>query len=182
MHVFFDPNFSVDWQEVFEVSNVSQSGAGEPYPEYFRPRGFIGIQNQRGAGIGGILSRLFSFLIPIAKAAGRTIGSEALLASGQIASDLASGRNLSESLKDRSARAYNRVIEKAATKMQTGGGRRSKPKKTTSIKKKKIVKKRSLTEDAKKIKKRSKPINRRSQSRRKPTLKSKAHLPFDIFE
>ena len=55
---------------------------------------------------------------------GKTIGSEALLTSGRIVNDLALGKGLKESLAEHGPAAYNSLVERAASHLQSGQGRK----------------------------------------------------------
>jgi hypothetical protein len=147
MHVPYDPDTAVDWALVF-YEQALQSGAG----------GFRGYQYQRGAsGLGGLLSRLLSLVLPIAKEATRSIGTEALVTSGRILDDLSSGRRLGDSLREHGPRAYHSLVDKAVNRLnrtQSGGARRA----TQEKKKKQAAAKKRVT--PKQQKKKSTPSKR----------------------
>lgn len=136
MHIDFDPDSFVDWNTVF-LEQAEQTGSG----------GFRGYPFQRGAsGLGGLFSKLFKIIVPIAKRASRHIASEALTTSTRIADDLANGRKLGESLRQHGTEGYKHLVEKAMSKLQSGGkGRkvrksRKKPKRRKRVNKKKSKK------------------------------------------
>ena len=155
MHIDYDPD-RIDWQSVFdEQAHPAQTGGG-----------FRGYQFQRGgSALGGFLSRLLGYVLPIAKSLGRTVGTEALLASSRVADDFASGTRLSDALRTRGNESYQRLVARAADKLQSGEGRNPR-----------IVKRRVLTKKTtKKPKKAVTPRRRTALKRKRPDT------PMDIF-
>ena len=156
MHFVFDPDSSIDWGSVFDQQGY-QTGAGDL-------NGFQGFRYQRGSsGLGGIFSKLFSVILPVVKRVGRSLGSEALLASGRLVDDLVTGRELTETLKNRGNESYQTLIQRAARKLQTGQGRRKK----RAIRKRKVKKSpRSTRKTLKRtVKKRIKTTKRKVKKR-----------------
>jgi hypothetical protein len=106
----------------------NQQADGLPY--------FAGPSIQQGHGLGGIFSTLFRAVAPVfraaapvAKAAAKTAAREAAVTGASVLSDLASGRSLQESAKQRTNEAMNRMVKKGAKRLT----RMTKPK---SIKRK----------------------------------------------
>lgn len=136
MHVEFDPDSSIDWASVFaEQAHSEQLGTG-----------FRGYPYQRGSsGLGGLVSKLLGYVLPLAKRMGRSIGTEALLASGRVAEDLSSGEGFSDSVKRRGRESYDKLINRAVSKLQRGEGRgkgaKNKGKSTVKKRANKIVRK-----------------------------------------
>ena len=161
MHINFDADSHVDWMAVFD-SQTLQHGSG----------GFRGYQYQRGAsGLGGLLSKLFSLVLPLAKQATRVIGAEALEASGRVVDDLSSGRSLGDSLREQGPRAYKNLVSKAVQRLnQTGGSRKGSKRKRKPAKK---PKKKRVIRKRKTVKKKKKPA--------KKPAKAKKTVKEDIF-
>lgn len=114
MHTHFDADANIDWATVF-ADQASQTGNGN---------GFRGFAFQRGAGVGGLISKLISFVLPLAQKVGRSLGAEALLASSRIADDLSEGKPLNESIRNRGKESYKTLVERASRKLQEGNGRK----------------------------------------------------------
>ena len=161
MHIVFDADASVDWGSVFE-QQANQSGAGDL-------NGFHGFRYQRGSsGLGGIFSKLFSMILPVVKRAGRSLGNEALLASGRIVDDLAAGRDIGETLKTRGNESYQSLVRRASQKLQSGGKRgrsAAKPRKTV----RKTIRRRSVKKATSKQKKRINTGKKNATKKRRTT-------------
>lgn len=145
MHISYDPDANIDWSTVF-AEQALQTGNGV---------GFRGFAYQRGSGgVGGLISKLISFILPLAQQVGRSVGTEALLASSRIADDLTQGKPLGESLRLRGRESYKTLAERAAHKLQQGSGRerRGNPKKK--------VEKNAKTGKAKRTRNKKKAVKR----------------------
>jgi hypothetical protein len=108
------------WHATF--TNSQRGGGGGINP-------FIGYRYQRGSGFGNVLKSLFRFILPVAKSAGKAVGLQALETGGQLASDIAEGKDIQSSLKRRGRTAASKLVTKAAKrivrKIQTGKGRKT---------------------------------------------------------
>ena len=108
-------------------------------------------RRQRGAGLGGILGTIARRLIPIAKnilwpAAKKYVLPHATEAAKNLATDVLSGRNVKESIKERASTALKKVGDQIIN--QSGSGRR---RRSVKAKKRKSVAK-SSTKSKKRIK------------------------------
>ncbi len=105
---------------------------------------FTGTPYQRGAGIGNVFRGLVRFLLPVAKTVGKSLGKQALRTGAQIASDLAGGATLEQTVKSRGSQALKTMGKKAVgkkrkkrktTKGQKGKGLGARPKSINKTKK-----------------------------------------------
>lgn len=109
MRVAYVPPTPEDWAEIFS----QQTGAG-----------FVGMPYQRGAGLGSIFRGIFRALLPIVKHAGKAIGKQALSTGAEIVSDVAAGNSIKEAVKRRTKAGTAKLLNRAATKLQSGGRKR----------------------------------------------------------
>ena len=94
---------------------------------------FVGYPGQRGHGLGSILSGFFRSALPIIKRGLGIFGREALRTGAKIATDVADGRNLGESAKQRISERINEIVPGVFS--QSGSGyrlRRRKRKRSAS--------------------------------------------------
>ena len=121
-HANFDPD-TVNWQSYF-----SQTGGY-----------FVGRPYQRGGGIGSVFSKLFRFLLPVLKSAGKEIGKEGLAVGSRILNDVAQGKNVRSAIvtetagglrnlvdKSRASEGLRNLIDEAEGRLQRGGGKKKK--------------------------------------------------------
>lgn len=119
VHIIFDVN-SVNFDHFFDQDG--QFGAGYSF--------FEGAPYQRGYGLhgkgmGNVLAGLWRFISPALRNLGRDAGKEALVAGSRVLSDLSSGTELGESLRENvRAGAKNVLSKQVARYPQTGTGRR----------------------------------------------------------
>jgi len=144
-HLLFDPS-KVSLHSYF-ASQAKQSGHGMPM--------FHGIPYQRGGSIGSIFRGLMKMLLPLAGAATRTVGKEAIHAGLNLASDALAGKNIKQSVKRRAKKAGNRLLKQAkVTVKQAGGGKKRKApakKRKAPAKKRKAPAKKRKRKPAKKV-------------------------------
>jgi hypothetical protein len=114
---------------MYEDYYMKQSGTGMPV--------FIGSRNQRGHGIGSVLSGLFRSAAPMLKRGLATFGKHALKTGTQILSDVVDGQSLGESAKRRIKQGIKEFISPSSFSQQTGNGRKRTHRRKTSKKPKK---------------------------------------------
>ncbi|MCP4125017.1 MAG: hypothetical protein GY751_25015 [Bacteroidetes bacterium] len=73
---------------------------------------YSGLPYQRGTGIGNVFRGLIRYLLPVAKTVGKSLGKQALRTGAQIASDIAGGDKLEESVKKRGGQAIKAMGKK----------------------------------------------------------------------
>jgi hypothetical protein len=114
MHVEFDPN-QINWKVVL----------AQPYSG--RGLRYVGFTDRRGAGLGDVFGRLFSFLLPVAKDVAKNVGREALQTGSQILSDIAEdpSGNVGKILKTRGMEAVKKAVARRKKKKATGTGRKT---------------------------------------------------------
>ena len=99
----------------------NQAGSGA-YPV------FTGYANQRGHGLGGIFKSFYRFILPIFKThalpllkkGGETLGTEAIKAASNIATDALKGKNVETSASENIQEAIKNLSEKVS---QRGDGK-----------------------------------------------------------
>jgi len=106
--------------DIYQFYNPKQSGRGIEDLAFYRGN----WRRQKGAGLGGILGSIGRRLLPLAR---RFLLPSAKKAAKNIALDILSGKNVKESLKDRSKTAIKEVGHQIID--QIGSGRRKKLKK-----------------------------------------------------
>lgn len=99
---------------MYEDYYMTQSGNGVPI--------FEGYRNQKGSGLGSILSGLFRSAMPILKRGLKFFGKEALRTGARIATDVADGQSLKESAKRRVTERINDYVPGLIA--QSGSGKR----------------------------------------------------------
>lgn len=124
-----DPS-TIDWTPIFE----QQIGGNSQLERY------IGKQYQRGYGI---FSRVFRFLIPILKSAGKEVGKELLTTAGKTISEIAAGDTIKEALKRNTKSGVHRLLEKGA-EATVGKGKVKKRKRIIAIVRSAPLRKRRL--------------------------------------
>jgi hypothetical protein len=147
MKVPFNPPSQKVWEHYFQTQSI-QYGRGTNLGT------FRGRQFQRGHGLGSIIGSLFRKILPTATKVGKTVGKELLKTSAHVASDALAGRDIAESLEQRSKQGAAKLLSKGLKQIEE-------PKQTTTKKKlkgkKKIQKGRGLGFMPKRIKKGKKP-------------------------
>lgn len=127
-----------------------QQGRGMPV---FRGSPWQMGYGQMGYGLGGLFRNVARAMMPMVKSGAKTLGKLALNAGANVLGDIASGRNLKESVKSRGKEAANVAKNKAVNRLQTyaqtGSGKRKRQKASTvrgrQTKKRKTVKKRKAS-------------------------------------
>ena len=102
--------------------------AGEEYNVY------RGVVRQRGYGLGGIFKTMYRYIMPLFKAhalpvlksGAKLVGTEAIRAASNIATDAIRGDNLKNVVKHHATNAVQNISDKAITKLQTGSGKKNK--------------------------------------------------------
>jgi len=74
--------------KAYEDYYVNQAGNGMPF--------FVGAQQQKGYGLGGVLASIGRAVMPFFKTGARAIGREALRSGMQFASDVLEGQNVKQ--------------------------------------------------------------------------------------
>jgi hypothetical protein len=105
MRVVFSPPSQKVWESYFRTRAI-QYGHGTELGT------FRGRQFQRGHGLGNILGSLFKKILPAATKVGKTVGKELLKTSAHVASDALAGRDLVESLEQRSKQGASKLLTK----------------------------------------------------------------------
>ncbi len=82
---------------------------------------FQGLPYQRGGGIGNVFRGLLRALLPVAKTAGKALGKQALRTGAAIATDIAEGRDITESATSRGAEALSTMVKRARRKTKKRG-------------------------------------------------------------
>ena len=155
MHYEYNPTSCVDWDSIFD-EQARQSGSN----------GFRGFPYQRGSsGLGGLFSKFFSLILPIAKEASKSIASQALSTSGQIVNDWASGRNFKDSFREHGSSGYNNLVNRAINKIGSQSGQGS-LKRRRRIRKNTITRRKSVS--SKKVPKICKAVNKPKSRKKKP--------------
>ena len=96
----------------------AMSGRGEEEQQLATPKVFRGMRYVRGYGaVQNILGSIGRFLLPIAKNVAQSAQQEAVGALGGVATDLASGRAVGETIKDRGSTA----VRTLGTRLQQCG-------------------------------------------------------------
>ncbi len=108
----------------FYVSQAKQTGHGI--------NGFQGLAYQRGNGLGSFFGRLFRSILPVAKKIGKSVGREALSMGANVIGDLAEGKNIKASLKNRGLKASENLLNKAGSAIRNQSGGRIGKRKVTS--------------------------------------------------
>lgn len=84
------------------------------------------ISGQRGAGLGNIFRRLWTFVKPIlftaGKAAGKAIGQQALSTSGDVIKDVIKGKSITDAIQSRGKEALTVLADKGADYLQEKAG------------------------------------------------------------
>ena len=88
---------------------------------------YRGVPYQRGRGLGGLFRGIWNVAVPILRSIGADVGKEALQSAAQLASDVAQGEDIKQSLKRNTARATRNVLQSTAKKLdnqqqQVGSG------------------------------------------------------------
>jgi len=125
---------------IFDGSNLSleriQTGSGPiAYFEGFPYQRGYGSIRQRGAGVGSVLKTIWRYLkpitatiSPIAASIGKEIGKEGLETSARVLSKVVQGGDIQEALAGESKEGVRRLLSKASSRLQEGGGQRRKRK------------------------------------------------------
>ena len=107
--------------------------------------GFEGMRYQRGAGLGNIFKKFYSWILPIfkthalpaIKSGAKTIGKEAIKSVANFANDAFEGQDIESSIKNRTNEAFssiaNDVKKQILEQQQTDSGLKRK-KKTATLK------------------------------------------------
>lgn len=144
----------------FKTYYLDQAGGSYTY--------FRGAARQRGYGLGGVFKSMFKYLIPlfrthalpVLKKGAEVVGTEAIKAASNIATDTIKGRNIKDAFQDHSSSAIENLSNQAQAKLQSGSGRKRKAKSKILMNKKQ---KKSL----KKLKRKIKKVRFNSQKIRK---------------
>lgn len=139
-----------DSRLLFEQYYRSQAGSGLPI--------FVGGRNQRGNGLGSMLSSLFRQAVPMLK----RVGGQLFRSGAQVARDMLDGQSFSDSARKRASQGITTLLGEDPISEQTGSGRRrlrrgiKRKRKSSPIKRKKVTKRR-----AKKTKRRKNKYSKR---------------------
>ena len=166
MHIYFDPDNSIDWVHFFE-NDGNQTGSGG-----FR----AGSIYQRGNGpFSQLLGKLFISAVPLLKRLGVSVGREVMDSSLRVANDVAAGDSFKQSVSKNASNSYNSLVNRAITKLgQTGGRRR---------RRKTAGRKRKTTKRPKKVRKsrKRKATPRKRKSTKKRSIPKNTSRKRDIF-
>lgn len=129
---------------IFDGSKLSlgsfqQIGGGGPI-SYFEglpyQRGlgyFVGVGNQRGAGVGSVLRSIWRYLKPLAGTlkplaanVGREIGREGLETATRVLNRVVEGNDLKEAVVSEGKEGIRNLLDKASNKLQKGRGKKRK--------------------------------------------------------
>ena len=126
VHEKFDPNTLT----LAEFDRVQQIGGGgeATYNYYHGTRPFMRGYGyyQTGAGVGDFLRTLWRAFLPSLKAAGKSIGTEALAASGRALEKIAEGGNVKEVFVKEAVKGADNLLEKHGMGRQFGSGKQRK--------------------------------------------------------
>ncbi len=137
----------IDWNNYY----LNQIGGDYNYyrgANFQRGYGLGGYAYQNGAGLGGMFRKFASWVMPLLRkhalptlnSGAKAIGREALDSAADVAKDLISGRNFSESMNQRLGTAIDVLKEKAEKKLDGHGiNRKRKLKNLVILKKKKKI-------------------------------------------
>lgn len=106
----------------YYASQASQSGYG-----------YKGTPYQRGGGLGSFFRSLFRMAVPVLKSVGKQVGQHALTAGANIASDVAHGKPLFESVKQRAKQETSHLLKEAGESLQSGEGLGVRPKSINTL-------------------------------------------------
>ena len=104
--------------DMYEDYYTNQSGRGTAV--------FVGTRNQRGRGLGSVLSGLFGrIILPFFRSNCRTIASKAIKTGLEVADDVAQGNSFKESAEryKRSCRKYKLAVVVTMTSLHDNGFR-----------------------------------------------------------
>ena len=101
---------------MYEDYYMRQSGNGMPV--------FIGSRDQRGHGIGSVLSGLFRSAVPMLKRGLAAFGKQALRSGAQIVSDVVDGEDFGTAFKKRAREGIKEFVSPYTGSEQTGTGRK----------------------------------------------------------
>lgn len=104
-------------RSMYEDYYMTQCGNGIPGV-------FAGARNQRGHGLGSMLSGLFRRAMPIIKRGLKVFGKQALRTGANIANDVASGHEFSTSAKTRMKEGIKQIDPSEFFISQRGSGKR----------------------------------------------------------
>jgi hypothetical protein len=110
----------------FKTYYLDQAGGNYSY--------FKGAARQRGYGLGGMFKSMFKYLIPlfrthalpVIKKGAEIVGTEAVKAASNIATDTIKGRNIRDAFQEHSTSAIDNLSNQAQAKLQSGSGRKRK--------------------------------------------------------
>ena len=132
MHINFDGESEVQWDQYF-MDQAVQSGHGA----------FHGSNFQRGHGLGNLFRGLFRMIVPIASAAAKTLGREAVFTGANIAHDVLSGQNIKTAAKRQGRQSASRLVDKVQKKLHNQKGQGILGKRTNKTVSHKVPTKRS---------------------------------------
>jgi len=101
---------------MYEDYYMNQSGTGMPI--------FIGSRDQRGHGIGSVLSGLFRSAVPMLKRGLASFGKHALKTGQRILTDVIDGQPIGETAKKHVLQGIKEFITPDDISSQTGSGRK----------------------------------------------------------
>ncbi len=123
-------------RDLYEKYYLGQSGDGISV--------FSGSRNQRGHGLGSLLSGLFRRAVPLLQRGLKTFGKQTLKTGLQIANDVSDGQTIKESAKRRAVEGIKRFASSPLGSIQSDSGKR---RKLSRVKKGKVIKKRPKFND-----------------------------------
>ena len=92
-------------RNAYEEYYLNQAGSGLPV--------FVGSRHTKGYGIGNVLSGLIRLAVPVLKRTGKAVVREGLRTGIDVLSDVASGKNIKQSVQNRVKQTGSRLVKKA---------------------------------------------------------------------
>ena len=90
---------------IYEDYYLQQAGSGMPV--------YSGVETQRGHGLGSILGGFMRSAVPLLKSVGKAVGKQVLRSGMDVASDVISGSNVKQAVKNRAREGAMSLLNRA---------------------------------------------------------------------